>query len=938
MILLAIVLLPILGSLPVAVLARHDRARGAWAAAVPAASSLGLLILMVPRVFAGDVLYAHWPWVPSAGLDVTLQLDGLAWLFALIVLGIGLLVILYANYYLSEQESTGRFYGLLLAFMSAMLGLALSGNLLLMAVCWELTSLISFLLIGYRSGDAAARRGARLALVVTSGGGLALLGGLILIGRIVGSFDLVDVLRSRDVLITHPLHVPALVLVLLGVFTKSAQFPFHFWLPRAMAAPTPASAYLHSATLVNAGVFLLARFYPILSGTDQWRLIVSAVGAITLVFGAYEALSKHDLKELLAYSTISHLGLITLLFGFSTRAAAVGAVFHIVNHAVFKASLFMATGVIERETGTRDMQVLNGLWRYMPLTGALAIVAAGAMAGVPFLNGFLSKELFFAESITAGLQGVWWWVDPVIATVAGALSVAYALRFIRNVFFVGPGTGMPRTPHEPAPWVRIPGYVLALLCLVIGIAPATIIGPALAVAAGAVLQGPLPEYRLAIWHGFNLTLLMTGVALAGGVGVYAERYRIRSLHARILPDPAEPLYDRVPAWLTRTAVAVTTGMENGSLQRYLAVLVLTALVAAGAPVWEYGMPSGALAVEWPDVASITVAGLLAVAVAATVVWHRRPFVALMAISAVGSMVALAFVRLSAPDLALTQVLVEVVTLLALLLVLHLLPVAQPTRTTVRRLARDAALAGTMGLGGAALAWAVLTRPSNNISPYFTEHALSGAGGANVVNAIIVDFRGFDTVIEISVLGVAALGIGAMLASMSGRVAHARIRARFSRDQFPFTFAMLSRPLLSLMLLMSAFLLLRGHNLPGGGFVAALLTAVALILQYLASGSRWAHRRRRLAFRSLLAIGVLVAVATGAGSWLVGRPFLTSAHGDIHVPLIGDIALGSALVFDTGVYLAVVGAVLLILVNLGRLGPGGATFDAAPGEEGDPWKP
>src|SRR5690606_28124040 len=428
---------------------------------------------------------------------LAIRIDGFAWMFAVTITVIGGLVSLYARYYMSPDDPAARFYGLFLAFMGAMLGVVVSGNLLQLVVFWELTSLVSFLLIGYWHHRTDAQRGARMALVVTGAGGLGLFVGVLLLGRIVGSHDIDAVLAAGDRIRAHPWYPAMLCLMLFGALTKSAQFPFHFWLPRAMAAPTPVSAYLHSATMVKAGVFLLARFWPVLAGTEWWFWLVSTTGAVTLLFGAYAAMFQHDLKRLLAYSTISHLGLITLLFGLNRPLAAVAGVFHTMNHATFKASLFMAAGIIDHETGTRDIRRLNGLIRAMPRTGMLALVATGAMAGVPLLNGFLSKEMFFAETVFLSSYP---WVElglPIVATIAAVFAVVYSLRFGYDIFFGEPSTDLPRQPEEPPRWMRTPIQVLVLTCLVVGIVPAVSIGPSLAAAAIPVVGMPLPTYSLA---------------------------------------------------------------------------------------------------------------------------------------------------------------------------------------------------------------------------------------------------------------------------------------------------------------------------------------------------------------------------------------------------------------------------------------------------------
>ena len=917
--LLLSVLAPFAGAALVAWAARHGRARAAWTAGAVAVVALLLLVPSMAVPFAGDTLIQRIPWIPAAGVDLVFRLDGLGLLFALLILGIGLLVILYAHYYLSPKDSLGRLYAYLLLFMGSMLGIVLSENLIVLLVFWELTSLSSFLLISFWRDRADARRGARMALAITGAGGLALLGGFILLGEIAGSYELSDILASGDEIRAHPLYLPMLLLILLGAFTKSAQFPFHFWLPHAMSAPTPVSAYLHSATMVKAGIFLMARLFPALSGTPEWSYLVGGVGIATLLIGAVFALFKHDLKGLLAYSTISHLGLITALFGIGTPLAAVAAIFHVINHATFKAGLFMAAGIIDHECGTRDMRKINGLWNYMPYTATLAMVAAAAMAGVPLFNGFLSKEMFFAEAVSDEALLRFGWILPVAVTVAGIFAVAYSLRFIHDVFFNGEPIDLPRTPHEPPRWMKVPVEILVVLCLLVGILPAITVTPVLAMAAAGMLQGPLPEFNIALWHGLNPALIMSIVALIGGILIYYGRrplFAFQERHAGKVD--ARSLFDR---WLDGTialADRVTRWLDTGSLQRQ-AMLFIVAVVVLG--VAGLGLVDAPLTGDRPllpvDGVSLA-AGLALIAAALATTWlHHERLTALILIGAVGLVVALTFVKFSAPDLALTQLSVEIVTIVLLMLALYFLPQQGRWDSARSRRLRDIAIAVAAGLGTMAMTWAVLTRPLESISGYFVDNSVPGGGGTNVVNVILVDFRGYDTFGEITVLALAALGIYALLDGLRLRAPDRDPDGRpWDPDLHPVILSTFARVLLPLALLVSVFILLRGHNLPGGGFIAGLVTAVAMIMQYLANGVTWTQSRLPANTHPVIAAGLGIAVATGLASWLFGHPFLTSTVGHFHLPLIGELHLASAMAFDLGVYLVVVGATLLILINLG----------------------
>ncbi|MBX3726552.1 MAG: monovalent cation/H+ antiporter subunit A [Xanthomonadales bacterium] len=914
--LLALLATPFLAALLVAFGHRLSRRATGWLAALGPIAGLALLLPHTPAVMSGQVPQAALAWLPQAGLSLSVRLDGLAWMFALLVLAIGGLIVMYARYYLSSKDSAPRFFAYLLLFMGAMLGLVVAGNLLMLVVFWELTSISSFLLIGYWSHREDAREGAKMALTLTGAGGLALLGGVLLIGRIVGSYELDVVLASGDLIRGHELYPWVLGLVLLGIFTKSAQFPFHFWLPHAMAAPTPVSAYLHSATMVKAGVFLLARLHPALAGTDLFFYVVSGIGAATLLVGAWFAIFQHDLKGLLAYSTISHLGLITLLFGLSTPLAVVAGLFHILNHATFKASLFMAAGIIDHETGTRDMRRLGNLRRLMPFTSALAIVATLAMAGIPLLNGFLSKEMFFAEALGIEGHAGMRLAMTVAAFLAGVFGVAYSLRFVHDTFF---GTGprrVDREVHEPPRWMKIPVEVLVVLCLAVGIAPALTIAPVLETAARGVLGPELPYYSLAIWHGINWPLLMSLGGVLGGIALYFGLRRLFDLHAIVRRSLGRHLFHVNVEALFALARRFTEAIANGRLQRYLLFTVLATLVLAAAPfLGETAARAPAQAQPLPPLGWVAWAVLVAATIG-TVVLHRQRLLALVVIGAVGLAVSLIFVFLSAPDLALTQLLVEMVTISLMLLALNYLPPTSATGPSRLRRWRDGAIALAAGSGVAALAYAVITRPSNTIAGELLARSLPEAYGTNVVNVVLVDFRGLDTLGEIAVFGIAGLVVHALL--RRARLAPERV-VPGPRDRLPMP-ANLTQLLFPLALAVSAYLFLRGHNQPGGGFIAGLVLAIPLLLQYVIQGARHVEVRLGLDYARCIGIGLLASAATGIVPMLFGHPFLTSGHYDLQLPMVGTVPLASAIGFDIGVYLVVFGGAMLILSMLGTVKP------------------
>jgi len=943
--LFVIVALPFVGAVLAALLSSNARNAEAWLAGTVAAFALAITISAFPYIANGGVISHSIDWVPALGLSIKLRLDGYAWLFSIMITGIGLLVVIYARYYMSPKDPVARFYAFLLAFMGAMQGLVLSGNLILLAVFWELTSIFSFLLIGYWHHSQAARDGARMALTVTGTGGLCLLLGVVLLGHMAGSYDLDVVLAAGDVIRSHDLYLPALILILIGALTKSAQFPFHFWLPNAMAAPTPVSAYLHSATMVKAGVFLLARFWPVLSGTPEWFTLVGLAGLTTLLLGAYFAIFQQDLKGLLAYSTISHLGLITALLSFGSPLALVAAIFHMVNHATFKASLFMAAGIIDHEAGTRDMRRLSGLYRAMPYTATLAMVASAAMAGVPLLNGFLSKEMFFAEAIEEHQRNFLDTSAPYVATIASAFAVAYSVRFIHTVFFGPKATDLPKEPHEPPRWMRRPIELLVIACLVVGIAPGLSIGPLLHAAVVSVLGARTPEYSLSVWHGFNIPLLMSFIALSAGLVLY---WFLRNYLRNCEEGPpyfrrikGQHIFDQVLVTVSwRWARALEGILATRRLQPQMRLLVAAALLAGLWAMWGSRDVLPSLTVHGLDPVLGVLWGIgafCAVAAAYQAKFHR--LAALILMGGAGLVTCMSFIWLSAPDLAVTQLLVEIVTTVLILLGMRWLPKRSeeiPTNyehaARLRR-HRDFFLAVASGLGMAALAYFTMLTPlPPSVGDFYLEHAYSEGGGTNVVNVILVDFRAFDTLGEIVVLATVALTIFALLRRFRPAEDNALLPYQqreqdesddVQRDRevgetlkdYLLVPSVIMRWMFPVIVLLAAYLFIRGHDLPGGGFAAGVALAIGFLLQYLAGGARWVEERLRILPIRWIAFGLLTAALTGVGSLLFGYPFLTTYFQYTEIPFIGKMPTATALLFDLGVFSLVVGATVLMLVAI-----------------------
>ncbi|MBV0891329.1 monovalent cation/H+ antiporter subunit A [Paracoccus sp. Z118] len=914
-----IALLPFIGALFPALLIRSGRDVVAIGCAVFSFTALLGLCLHIPAVMDGQVVVSRMDWLAQIGLSASFRLDGLGLLFGILILGIGLLIILYARYYLDPNDPAGEFFTYLMLFQGAMMGIVLSDNVLLLLIFWELTSLSSFLLIGFWKHLPEGRQGARMALGVTALGGLAMIAGLLILGHIAGSNELSDILGAREAIQASPLYETALVLILIGAFTKSAQFPFHFWLPRAMAAPTPVSAYLHSATMVKAGLFLMARLWPVLSGTPEWFWIVTGAGLVTMLLGAAVALFQDDLKGLLAYSTVSHLGLITMLLGFGTEGAAVAAMFHIIAHGTFKAALFMTAGIVDHAVHTRSIGRLGGLARLMPVTFAVAAIASLSMAGIPPLNGFLSKEMMLEQAASVPAAWMGW-----LATLGALLSVAYSLRYVAHVFLGPVRDDYPARPHDPGFGMWAGPALLALLVVVIGLMPNATVGWLVSAAASAVTGAELhPHFSL--WHGFTPALLMSALAIVGGIILLALWSGADRLRTGLPVLDAKGYYDSFVGASTRLSRLMADGITNGSMSRALAFLMVV-IVGCGVLAYASGF-AGPLDRPMTEVTSIALVGwvLLMTATLSMVAFHRHRVLALVLVGIVGLMLSATFVYLSAPDLALTQISVEVVTVILLLLALNFLPKITVVETGVPKRGVHAFIAASVGLGFGGLTW-VITRSNASfeaISGYMLDNSYRLGGGTNVVNVILVDFRGYDTMGEIIVLGIAGVAIFAVTQMLVSGASGERLRGWVhdmprAGERHPLMLVVVTRVLLPLMLVVAAYIFLRGHNQPGGGFVAGLIVSIALVTQYMASGFAWAQERQKLSYHALIGLGVLAAVITGAGSWFVGLPFLTSAYGYFKLPLLEEFELATAMGFDLGVFLCVVGAVMLALHSLSRI--------------------
>ncbi|MED4601639.1 Na+/H+ antiporter subunit A [Paenibacillus validus] len=911
-------------------------------------------LVRLPEVQDGERLTAAVPWIPSLGVNFTVYLDGLSLLFALLISGVGSLVILYSIFYLNKRkEAIGQFYIYLLLFMGAMLGVVLSDNLIVLYGFWELTSISSFLLIAFWYQREKSRYGALKSMLITVFGGLAMLSGFVLLYVMTGTFSNREILANVNTITEHSLFGPAMLLVLLGAFTKSAQFPFHIWLPDAMEAPTPVSAYLHSATMVKAGLYLVARLSPIFAGEAVWFWLVSGTGIVTLIYGSYRALKQTDLKSLLAFSTISQLGLIMSLLGLGSAAAiysgtseslfyvkaTMAGIFHLINHAIFKGALFMVVGIVDHETGTRDIRKLGGLMSVMPVTFSIALIGTSSMAGLPPFNGFLSKEMFFTAVLNIlkmdvfNMQfiGVFF---PVIAWIASIFTFLYSMLLLFKTF-----TGkqqfdkLEKKPHEAPLGMLLPPVVLASLAVVFGLFPNllsyTLIEPAMAaIHPTLLLPGQQFDTDIHMWHGWTTEVFMTIGVVVSGIVLYRLYHRVTWLHRPLFSGVSlNKTYDGGLNMLDKGAKGLTDRYMTGSIRHYLiyifAFLIVSITITMGG--------SANMRFDFSEYAPMSlyeavVIFALIVSVIA-VPFARTRMLAIILTGTVGYMVTLFFVIFRAPDLALTQMIVETVSVTLFLLCFYHLPKLKKEIETLSFKLPNFVIALGVGVVMTLLALSASSNRSfESIADFYIKESYNLAGGKNIVNVILVDFRGFDTMLEIVVLGIASYGI------------YALIRLKIKHEEEPATpgywesggklpingirsndviLKTISKVVIFIILTFSLYLFFSGHNEPGGGFIGALMTAAAFVLLAMAFGIKTVSEVIPIDFRKVSAVGILVALLTGVGSFLFDVPFLSHTFGYRNLPLLGHTELATAMLFDLGVYLTVVGITMTIILAIGR---------------------
>lgn len=952
----------------------------AWLLAPAPLVAFVLLLSRLPEISDGSALVWRFNWIPSLGLGLGLYFDNLSALFALLVTGIGTLVVIYTGYYFKGETPTPdpspyqgegetptpgpspyqgegkggghwRFLSYLLLFMVAMLGVVMAGDVITLFIFWEATSITSFLLIAYKYKDEAARRGAFKSLFITAGGGIALLAGLLILSDVSGGGDFVKVLSNGELLRQSPLYPVMLGLIAFGAFTKSAQFPAHIWLPDAMSAPTPASAYLHSATMVKAGIYLMARLNPALGFTDLWFWLLSLFGLATMLTGAYLGLKQNDLKALLAYSTISQLGVLMVLIGQDTAIAFKALVIGVLAHALYKSALFLVVGGVDHATGTRDLRRLGGLRRGMPFSLAVGGVAALSMAGLPPLFGFLAKETLLATATHPVLPPIVDLLFPAAAVVAGALLLAQAGMLIWDTFF-GEARDPQVHPHEVPAAMLVGAAVPAVLSLVIGLAPEPKPLAQFLANAARMAYGGTVKVSLALWTGITVPLVLSIVAVSLGLLLFLFRAQMRALQNQVNERLS---FDAIYAGglrLIDSGGYLAARLQSGRLRTYLAIILIGVLALlvwfVRLPQWDRALTLTPPALSFRGgIAILRIFALLAtLAAAASTIALRRDFSAIVAMGASGLGIAVLMALEPAPDVALVQVVVDILAMVILVLALTRLPRAQRHRAQALSfqggradLLRDALIATSIG---AVVTFVTLlglvSRPRDSLmTPFYEANAKPLTGAQDIVGAIIVDFRALDTLIEITVFGLAGLGVYTLLRYASrkagdqvdelsppiSRLLHTLGIGGQETSSFVHALAYASLPLA---LLIAVVHMMYGHEQPGDGFTAGVIISLALGFWYVAFG--YYEVKRRLSWvrpAALIGGGLLLAVLSAATAAVINGSFFSPVDfgGLLGLPLPAGFNLSTSFLFEVAICLAVLGSASYMLDTLGHPGEKGS---------------
>ncbi|MEJ1154291.1 Na+/H+ antiporter subunit A [Microbacterium marmarense] len=940
-------------------LAARIGSRAFLVAAVLPLIAFAQALMMTPTVVAGGAPFETYAWIPSLDIALSMRMDTLSWLMTLVVTGVGALVMIYCRWYFDDNaEGLGQFSAVLLAFAGAMYGLVLTDDLVVLVMFWEITSVLSYLLIGYYHRRAASRRAALQALLVTTLGGLVMLIGVVLMVVEAGTSSISLILAEAP---SGTVVNVALVLLLVGALSKSAIFPFHFWLPGAMAAPTPVSAYLHAAAMVKAGIYLIALLAPVFAFTPTWRPIVITLGVFTMLLGGFQALRESDLKRILAFGTVSQLGMLAVALGYGTRDAALAGIALLLGHALFKSALFLIVGVIDRQVGTRDIGELSGIGRQAPLLATAAFVSIASMAGVIPTIGFVAKEATLTALLDEAVQGEVWGIIALVGVAAGAvLTAGYGIRFLWGAFWTKPGVN-----GDPAPATTWPKTSIGFLSAPLILSTLTILGGLFAAALDAPLAGyadqsPLSSpgiaapdeiAHLALWHGFEAALWISlGTLVLGAVAFWITAKR--DLTSRVLPFTASDVYNITLRGIARLSVITTSLTQRGSLPVYVGTIFVVLVAAEGTALlagsdWQSELDLYQTPMQLLVAPVMIVAGIIAVRA-------RKRYTGVVLVSVTGLGMVLLFASSGAPDLALTQILVETVTLVAFALVLRRIPSRLGDHNqSVAPLFR-ALLGAAVGITMAVVAIvATAARNTPPISEQFPELAYTLGHGKNVVNVALVDIRGWDTMGELSVLILAATGVASLVFVTHRSDTLSQVQSipdRFGRSRTPLVetpdgmkprtaggstrtawlvggqkirpenrsilLEVIVRVLFHTIILVSLYLLFAGHNLPGGGFAGGLVAGMALVMRYVAGGRYELGAAAPTDAGRLLGVGMSIAVACAIVPLFFGAAPLTSAVFEAEIPVLGHIEFVTSTIFDIGVYLVVIGLVLDVLRSLG----------------------